>query len=72
MPSAPTPARFPGSDAKPTETPQLGANLEGFGADKLQAEGLADDLDFYGTNEGLVFYQGQSELTSSDDEGMDS
>lgn len=60
MPSAPTPARFPGADIpNPLETPAApGGNANGVTPDKLQAEGLHGDLDFYGTNDGLVLFNG--------------
>jgi len=60
MPSAPTPARFPGADIpNPLETPAApGGNENGVTPDKLQAEGLHGDLDFYGTNDGLVLFNG--------------
>lgn len=60
MPSAPTPARFPGADIpNPLETPAApGGTANGVTPDKLQAEGLHGDLDFYGTNDGLVFFNG--------------
>lgn len=65
MPSAPTPARFPGSDIpNPLETPAApGGNANGVTPDKLQAEGLHGDLDFYGTNDGLVLFNGNDNET---------
>lgn len=67
-PSAPTPAQFPGADLdNPLETPATGNGIEnpkfkGSSApDKLHAEGLAPDLDFYGTNEGLTLFDDKNE-----------
>jgi hypothetical protein len=63
MPPPPSPGTFLGAGVQyPTDTPQLPAS----GAlaapqDKLEAEGLHADLDFYGTNEGLVYYNEEEE-----------
>lgn len=72
-PKAPTPAALPGADANPLETPNIGAHLDDLNAaDKLEAEGLPADLDFYGTNEGLaegMFDDGLDGHSMSDGEG---
>lgn len=67
-PSAPTPAQFPGADLdNPLETPAIKTgddtpNFNGSAApDKLHAEGLAADLDFYGTNEGLTLFDDKND-----------
>lgn len=73
-PSAPGPAQFPGADANPKETPTLAGTVPGGvsnAADKLQDEGLQENLDFYATNAGLVFYDNTPLVSSSDGE-MDS
>jgi hypothetical protein len=72
MPSAPTPARFPGAEiSNPLETPAAEARPEhNHGSptpDKLQAEGLAADLDFYGTNEGLTLFDEKEETQHNAD-----
>ena len=70
-PSAPGPSQFPGADANPTETPTLAGTIAGGmnnGADKLQEEGLQENLDFYATNAGLVFYDNTPLVSSSDGE----
>lgn len=60
-PPAPTPAggQFFGAELKnPLETPSMNAAhvVASNAVDKLEAEGLRADLDFYGTNEGLIYY----------------
>ena len=68
-PPAPAPAggKFFGAELQnPLETPALNTNLTKSNVvDKLEAEGLRPDLDFYGTNAGLV-YHGSSESLSSE------
>lgn len=77
-PSAPTPARFPGADLdNPLETPAIGNGpdnpiFKGSATpDKLHAEGLAADLDFYGTNEGLTLFDEKNDTQMIEDENQD-
>jgi hypothetical protein len=66
-------AQFPGAELEnPLETPGNfhGSHLNGIenpkfkgssAPDKLHAEGLAPDLDFYGTNEGLTLFDDKND-----------
>jgi uncharacterized coiled-coil protein SlyX len=70
-PAAPTPAGglFFGAGTNPLETPTLVNDLPPPNAvDKLEGEGLQPDLDFYGTNEGLVYYGSSSFMATSEED----
>lgn len=69
-PAAPTPPSFPGTDLNPLATPTVAPHTN-TGADKLQAEGLYEDLDFFADNRGLVIYADTPNPSESDGE-MDS
>lgn len=53
-----TPGNFHGSHLNGIENPKFKGSSK---PDKLHAEGLAQDLDFYGTNEGLTLFDGKND-----------
>lgn len=55
---APAPSSFPEAEiSDPLGTPNATTTEHAVAPDKLEAEGLPPDLDYYGTNDGLILYQ---------------